>query len=117
MDYSFEHKTPVKGQNLYRLKMIDTDETFAFSRILSVLVDVDLTLTVYPNPVSNRVMISNYEQVKQVSVYNGLGTKILESQKLSPDGIDVTRLQQGICTIRLVLFDGTVSTQKILITR
>ena len=117
LNYTFQHKTPANGQNLYRLKMIDYDNTFAYSRILSVFLDKNLTFTAYPNPASNSVKISNYDQVKQITIYNGLGVKVVENHKLLAKGIDVTKLQQGIYTISIIQFDGTVCTQKVLLVR
>jgi hypothetical protein len=117
VNYAFEHKTPVNDQNLYRLKMVDLDDTFAFSKIISVLLNKNMTFTAYPNPVISRILIRNYEQVKQVAIYNAVGIKIVKIQKLSSEGIDVTRLQQGIYTISLIQFDGIVYTQKVLVIR
>jgi hypothetical protein len=115
--YDFLDTRPASGENLYRLKMVDLDNTFAFSKIISVILDKNLTFTAYPNPVSNRVMIRDYEHVKQAAMYNALGMKVVESQKISAEGIDVTRLQQGIYTITLIQFDGSVCTQKLLVIR
>ena len=117
MHYRFDHKAPAGGQNLYRLKMVDFDNTFAFSRIVSVFLDKNLKLTAYPNPANNRVMIGDYEQVKQVTIRNAVGLKIAESKKLSAEGMDVSKLQQGMYTITILQLDGTVSTQKVLLVR
>ncbi|MCF2443335.1 T9SS type A sorting domain-containing protein [Dyadobacter sp. CY345] len=117
INYTFEHKTPSDGLNLYRLKMIDADNTFAFSRIVSISLDKNLTLTAYPNPTSSRVMISNYDQVKQFTMFNASGVKIVETPKISAEGIDVTKLQQGFYIITLIRFDGSVSTQKVLLVK
>ncbi|WP_353718711.1 T9SS type A sorting domain-containing protein [Dyadobacter sp. 676] len=117
VSYDFEHKQPVNGENLYRLKMIDADETFAYSAIRSVRLDVHSELTAYPNPVSDRLMIRNYQQIKQVVLHNAAGVKIYQSQKLTSEGIDVSKLQQGTYTITMTLFDGTISTHKVAVIR
>ncbi|WP_084165858.1 Ig-like domain-containing protein [Dyadobacter crusticola] len=115
--YTFVHPQPVNGQNLYRLKMIDLDETFAYSSIRSVRLDVHSQLTAYPNPVSDRLMVRNYQQIKQVVLHNAAGVKIYQSQKLTSEGIDVSKLQQGSYTITMTLFDGTISTHKVAVIR
>ena len=116
-NYMFNHESPLKGQNLYRLKMIDQDNTYAISKIQSVIMDQNASLIAYPNPVTSKIKIRNYEQVSKVTLYNGLGIEISESTKLSSDGIDVSKLPQGIYTVTLLLSDGTVSTQKMLVTK
>ncbi|WP_353720159.1 T9SS type A sorting domain-containing protein [Dyadobacter sp. 676] len=117
VSYTFKHSQPVNGENLYRLKMIDADETFAYSAVRSVRLDVHSELTAYPNPVSDRLMIRNYQQIKQVVLHNAAGVKIYQSQKLPSEGIDVSKLQQGTYTITMTLFDGTISTHKVAVIR
>src|SRR5262249_11305088 len=46
--YSFVDAAPLRGDNLYRLKMVDLDETFAYSRIENV--NFKGIALVYPNP-------------------------------------------------------------------
>jgi hypothetical protein len=117
VEYTFEHASPVIGENPYRLKMIDADETFAYSAIRSVRMDVHSQLTAYPNPVSDRLMIRNHQQIKQVVLHNAAGVKIFQSLKITSEGIDVSKLQQGTYTITLTLFDGTISTHKVAVIR
>jgi hypothetical protein len=50
--YSFTDAFPVRGQNLYRLKMIDLDSTFAYSKIEVVSFDRPDDILLYPNPVT-----------------------------------------------------------------
>lgn len=48
--YSFKDNSPLAGRNLYRLKMIDLDASFAYSRILGVEFGQSTTMITYPNP-------------------------------------------------------------------
>ncbi|WP_439558636.1 beta-galactosidase [Dyadobacter sp.] len=54
--YTFTDQNPVAGENLYRLKMVDRDSSFALSRINSVKMDVGKALVLYPNPVNAGVI-------------------------------------------------------------
>ena len=117
--YSFTDVHPVAGsENLYRLKMIDNDETFAYSRIQSIKFDgVPANLTVYPNPVTDKLLVGNYSKVKEVTLNNASGTALFQGGKMSSDGIDVSKLLPGIYIVTLTLFDGTISTHKVAVTR
>jgi hypothetical protein len=117
IDYSYVDSGPLAGINLYRLKIIDNDETFAYSTIRNVKMEGTAKVTPYPNPAVDKVLIQDYQLVKQIELHNASGAKILESQQLSPTGIDVARLPQGIYIITLTLFDGTISTHKVAVTR
>ncbi|MNL84837.1 hypothetical protein D3C87_2129380 [compost metagenome] len=55
--------------------------------------------------------------VKEVSVKNIAGRSLLQMQKVSNDGIDVSKLTPGIYIVTLTLFDGTISTHKVAVTR
>lgn len=115
VNYSFEHSSPVNGQNLYRLKMIDADETFAYSSISHVRLDVHALLATYPNPATDKLLIRNYEQVKEVVLHNVSGQKVYQSRQIAAEGIDLTRLQQGMYTVTVTLLDGTTSTHKVAV--
>lgn len=116
-NYAFGHEAPVKGQNFYRLKMIDYDKTFSLSKIINVLFDKTPALTAYPNPASNRILIGNDELVKQVTLHAVSGVKVFEIKGRFYDGIDVSKLSEGIYMMTIIHLDGTVSMQKVLIAR
>ncbi|MBE9464510.1 CotH kinase family protein [Dyadobacter subterraneus] len=58
--YSFIHTEPASGTNYYRLRPVDMDNSFAFSRIISVIVENGNDIVFYPNPAST-VLTHRYE--------------------------------------------------------
>ncbi|WP_353718982.1 T9SS type A sorting domain-containing protein [Dyadobacter sp. 676] len=122
VNYRYVDRNPVAGVNLYRLKMIDraTDgdnAAFAYSGIRDVRVDGGLTIGLYPNPVSDKLLISNSDEVRELNLSTVSGTRIIHQLRPPKDGIDVTRLTPGIYMLSLTLFDGTISTHKIVVSR
>jgi hypothetical protein len=54
--YNYTDIYTMYGENLYRLKMVDLDESFAYSRIISVTSNKLAEVVPYPNPITeNRV--------------------------------------------------------------
>ncbi|MCF2446034.1 T9SS type A sorting domain-containing protein [Dyadobacter sp. CY345] len=113
-NYSFSDNNPVNGENLYRLKMIDRDETFAFSAIRSVTFKNEASIAVYPNPVSNKLMITseNWPDIKKVQIIETTGNLLYDSGNKPEPEIDVTSFNQGIYLIRLISSDGSSETLK-----
>jgi hypothetical protein len=117
VDYSYADKDPLVGENLYRLKMIDKDNSQAYSAIRSVKISKGDRSVPYPNPVSDKLLIENFGKVHEVSVKNTAGHYILRKQTVSNDGIDVSQLKPGFYIVTLTLFDGTISTHKVAVAR
>lgn len=116
VNYFYADNAPLAGENLYRLKMVDKDDTYAYSAIRNVQIKGE-AIRPYPNPVSDKLLIDSYAKVKEVSVKNAAGQYLLQIQKVSSDGIDVSRLTPGVYIVTLALFDGTISTHKVAVTR
>jgi hypothetical protein len=114
-DYSFVDASPLR-ENLYRLKMVDKDETFAYSSIRNIAFE-GAGIATYPNPVSDKLLIRNFDQIKEVALNSTSGRELFHDRKVSSEGIDVSKLPAGIYIVTLTLFDGTISTHKVAVTR
>jgi len=58
INYSATDDLPLKGANLYRLRMIDLDGTFSFSAVKMIIVNEASIISVYPNPASGVINIT-----------------------------------------------------------
>jgi surface protein len=105
--YRFEDYSPATGINYYRLKMVDHDETFAYSHIERVDFKGLADFYVFPNPATDKLMIGNHEEVNEISIYNQAGLKVLKRRSISAQGIDVSKLLPGSYTISITLSDGS----------
>jgi hypothetical protein len=120
-NYSFLHKTPENGNNLYRLKMIDIDETFAYSSISSVTFNEITESMLYPNPALNMVKInlgnSDLSDVKKLVLYDQKG-RIMYS-KLQPDSneIDISYLPSGTFVVHIILKNGVTQSAKLAVAK
>lgn len=116
--YSFLDPTPLNGQNLYRLKMIDSDETFAYSRILNLNFSNKSQLVVYPNPASERIMTKSGDgqEVSKIEIYNRSGVLMAQS-KQNCDSIDILKLNNGNYSVKVYYKAGFSESQNIMIVK
>ena len=70
--YSFVHTAPVNGINYYRLKQVDIDAFFEYSPTRIVNFNTKATITIFPNPTTDKVYISTNGggSFKSVTLYS-----------------------------------------------
>ncbi|MDR6809464.1 hypothetical protein J2Y45_000217 [Dyadobacter sp. BE34] len=109
--YRFVHTEPVNGQNnLYRLKMIDTDGTFAFSKINALLFNQKNLGRIYPNPAASgqlTVDVKNWASVKNVQISTLNALTVYDSGQNPQQSIDINNLSTGIYMLKVFKKDGT----------
>ena len=88
--YKFTDALPSTGQNLYRLKMIDLDGSFAYSRIQNVVFAELSVMMAYPNPSSGltTVQLGKNNIGGQASLINAFG-RILRKINIDHEAVSV----------------------------
>jgi hypothetical protein len=81
--YSFTDGNAIPGVNYYRLKSMDIDGSFEYSGVVTVIVEAEKSISVFPNP-SNGLFVnvsSNFELGENtlVTVFTNEGTLILKA--------------------------------------
>lgn len=75
-DYSFIDVSPLEGINYYRLKQVDLDGSFTYSKIISVFFSSQNKVQIFPNPVSNELkIIFNKETQDKFGKYSSAGSQ------------------------------------------
>jgi hypothetical protein len=118
-NYTFTDSNPADGQNLYRLKMIDSDGTFAYSTIRSVSLEVSDVAVVYPNPVADRLYfkVKDWNKIGRITLSDLNGKTIFQSSKQPVDGVDVKNLPAGLYAVNITRSTGGTSSYKIVISK
>jgi hypothetical protein len=107
-NYSTYDDQPLKGTSFYRLKQVDIDKQFSYSKVVSVnLFDPNGGIEIYPNPaIGNSFSISLYNAVNgkvYVSVYDMTGRLQLQKQYEGTNNINVNhRLRPGTYMIKVI---------------
>jgi hypothetical protein len=118
--YSFTDEKPLSGSNYYRLKMVDQDNSFAYSSVRSVRFDKsDQLAFVYPNPSSDVVQLGNTDlaNVSKIEIVDTKGTVAYKSTKMLPEGISVKQFKNGIYQLKVSYKDGTHYALKLLVNK
>ncbi len=115
--YQYIHTNPFTGINYYRLKMVDLDGSYAYSKIESLVFSGEKALILYPNPVSDRVFITAGGQVRQVELIDLLGRTVQSASGDLSAGLDVSRLVPGLYRVKLSLHGGYTETHRLAIAR
>lgn len=94
-DYSFTIGSKRNGISYYRLKQVDYDGGYEYSKILSVRVDENATYRIYPNPTTDVLHISHRSNYR---ITNSLGQVVTRG---TAKRIDVSKFPAGLYLIRL----------------
>lgn len=114
--YFFVDTAPAPGENLYRLKMIDQDGTFTYSRIES---ERFAFASLYPNPTAEKIKISGVADadVAKVSLLSLDCKVVYTTSKLVQGEIDVKNIANGTYIVAIRLKNGTTRNSKIVIVK
>ncbi|GHB73965.1 T9SS type A sorting domain-containing protein [Persicitalea jodogahamensis] len=114
--YSFTDVNPANGSNLYRLRMVDRDGTFDYSRIKSLEFDINIETALYPNPVAERLLLKtdDLSKISRVELYNAMGVAVIHTESVSDTGLDVKSLPTGLYVVKVTRTNGSTDTFKVL---
>lgn len=113
--YSFTDLDAIGGLNYYRLKMVDKDNTYAFSRINSITIDSGVGI-IYPNPSSESITvgIDNLKTISTLEIFDVKGIRVLKTTKLGSNKINIEKLAAGTYLVKITRTTGGVIVQKIV---
>lgn len=116
LSYSFSDQNPQGGENLYRLKMIDLDNTYAYSRISSVQFKDLSSVVIFPNPVTSTLFVQAAADNTPVSIQilNNSGRVVKETRNVSQP-VDISKIPAGTYFVNTLLTNGFSEKQKIVI--
>lgn len=116
--YEALDRESMSGENLYRLKMIDSDGSTAFSAVKSLKFDV-AGMVVYPNPVVDFLHLSaaEWDKVEAVSIHDVAGRAVYQSGDKPESSINVSKFVAGVYHVRVKKSDGTESNYRIAVAK
>lgn len=118
-DYSTIDAAPLVGTNYYRLRMVNSNETFSYSKTAVVTLNRKNKIWITPNPVTGIFTIhyNNTAPIKQILITDATGKTIKEINTLSAIGnanVDATAFAKGVYFIKVIDANNRYTTQKIV---
>lgn len=109
VNYNFLDKNPADGFNFYRLTQVDFDgsATGLGTQLVAFDQDQEFNPTLYPNPIRDKVFISNLQRGAYFAQLMGLDGSPVEDWKLKIDNrsqveqLDLTKFPVGIYVLNL----------------
>lgn len=80
---------------------------------LSINDNLEEAITIYPNPVKNKVYFSSKNEIKSVTVFGLKGGKILTFNDINNNSIDLSTLNSGVYILKTETSEG-IETKKII---
>lgn len=111
--YSFIHNNPVIGQNYYRIKQVDLDGSFSYSKVVSVTRNQG-EVKVFPNPLTDRLTIltESLDDPIEVRVVSNSGI-VVKQAILVGNEMNLADLDAGVYSV-IVLQSQRLSIHKIV---
>ena len=111
--------TDVSGTTYYRLKMVDADGHYKYSKILTVTAEGNcaspVQLTVSPNPASDFITVAGLVTGSHISLINAAGTRLTGIEATSSSQrIDISAFAKGIYILRIEATDGSIHIVKFI---
>lgn len=115
-DYNFTRHLPANQPRYwYRLKSIDTDGRYRYSRTIMLYPAADKQgISYFPNPVVAELRLNSQDKITRLSLFDGTGTLLLTKEMNSHTGnLSLQHLPAGMYVLQLETENG-IKTERIL---
>lgn len=112
--YTYTDVKPFAGENFYRLKQVDKDGRFAYSRIVRITFGDAPYLVAYPNPAKTGVNVGGITSGAHLTIVNTSG-KVINQYRATGNNytLNIQNLAAGVYFIR-VQQNGKTTTLKVV---
>ena len=116
-NYNAFDRNILRGNNHYRLKVVDHDGRSKYSKVVTLNFDSDSKIVLQPNPAHDRTLVSGINPFNSKIVLLDLKGRIIKEEAVqgSTHILNLTGLSKGVYFIRIIENGGASSSVKKLI--
>jgi uncharacterized repeat protein (TIGR03803 family) len=112
--YTTTDLNPFNGDNYYRLKIIDIDGSYSYSKVVRINFSKAEQVSLQPNPATDFVIVKGLKDYQQIRVVDMTGRVQLQKNiQQSIEQLDISKLTKGIYIIELIK-EGETTSVKLL---
>lgn len=110
--YNYTDFTARTTAIFYRIKQVDLDGKFEFSKVAKVNMQKSSQQIVYPNPAGNLLQLKNIaaDDAEIIQVINSNGKTVMQLPVNNQTQFDISHLKAGIYLLKLIKKDKTIQT-------
>jgi Ice-binding-like/Secretion system C-terminal sorting domain len=101
LDENKEHGNNAINTLYYRLKQIDFNESFNYSKIIAIKDDIKKPFFLYPNPALEQVFIQNITEGQDFKINDLLGKTVMSGKINDANALNISALQAGFYFITI----------------
>ena len=114
--YTYIDNKPLMGTNFYRLKQVDKDGNYSYSKIVTAVFDDAGGFVLYPNPVRDVLNIKGMKENEgyQLVINNAKGNVIKQAtiNKVPTYSFNVQNIASGLYYLKIISADKEITTIK-----
>jgi hypothetical protein len=113
-NYRFIHEKPIIGANYYRLKQVDFNGSYTYSKIVNVIFE-SKEIDIFPNPTASIITIVGIHPAggASIRVTNEMG-QLVKSAQLTTNTFDLSDLPKGLYFVTIFV-DNQVVTKRMVV--
>ncbi|WP_460553047.1 S8 family serine peptidase [Ferruginibacter profundus] len=108
--YSQNHPFPADGLNYYRIKQVDVDGRYSYSKTVAIKIDNPNTISITPNPASAFVLVQSRSAMSRIQLYSSTGQLVAD---VVPAGnsyrLPLDNVAAGQYFLRIETKDGVIN--------
>lgn len=117
-EYSYQDRTALPNRYYYyRLKMVDLDGSFAYSKVVSARWNLAENRIVFPNPARSTLSLFSAESMASLRLVSLAGISIITRSKIDSNQVDLSLAQipAGLYLLQITTQSGRVELRKVLV--
>ncbi|HTO14762.1 MAG TPA: T9SS type A sorting domain-containing protein [Edaphocola sp.] len=115
LKYHFTDSNPSKGDVFYRLKQLDFDGNYNYSKINKITFSESSLVHIFPNPAADKISISGLENNAFLEMSNVTGQIIYSSNaNKESNSVNISKFSKGVYYLKITKANGEIERIKFL---